>query len=125
MIPISEPTREPAPGGFALFALGFRPFYLLAALFSAVAVLVWLVVLRGEPWRGFLSPLAWHQHEMTFGFALAVVAGFLLTAGRVWTGLRTPEVQGQSDEKVEPGKLFPGRIAFPNNAFAFWGICMH
>ena len=91
MIPISEPTREPAPGGFALFALGFRPFYLLAALFSAVAVLVWLAVLRGEPWRGFLSPLAWHQHEMTFGFALAVVAGFLLTAGRVWTGLRSAE----------------------------------
>jgi uncharacterized protein involved in response to NO len=91
MIPISEPTREPAPGGFALFALGFRPFYLLAALFSAVAVLVWLAVLRGQPWRGFLSPLAWHQHEMTFGFALAVVAGFLLTAGRVWTGLRTAE----------------------------------
>lgn len=91
MIPISEPTREPAPGGFALFALGFRPFYLLAALFSAVAVLVWLAVLRGQPWHGFLSPLAWHQHEMTFGFALAVVAGFLLTAGRVWTGLHTPQ----------------------------------
>jgi uncharacterized protein involved in response to NO len=91
MIPISEPTQEPAPGGFALFALGFRPFYLLAALFSAVAVLVWLAVLRGQPWHGFLSPLAWHQHEMIFGFALAVVAGFLLTAGRVWTGLHTPE----------------------------------
>jgi uncharacterized protein involved in response to NO len=91
MMRISEPTQAPPPGGFALFALGFRPFYLLAALFSAVAVLVWLAVLRGQPWHGFVSPLAWHQHEMTFGFALAVVAGFLLTAGRVWTGLRTPQ----------------------------------
>jgi len=91
MMPISEPTQAPPPGGFALFALGFRPFYLLAALFSAIAVLVWLAVLRGQPWHGFVSPLAWHQHEMIFGFALAVVAGFLLTAGRVWTGLRTPQ----------------------------------
>ncbi|KPK05710.1 MAG: hypothetical protein AMJ64_11095 [Betaproteobacteria bacterium SG8_39] len=91
MIPISEPSPERPTGGFALFALGFRPFYLLAALYSALAVLVWHAVLRGLPWQGFLSPLAWHQHEMTFGFALAVVAGFLLTAGRVWTGLRTPE----------------------------------
>jgi len=94
MIPLTELT-EPVPerpsAGFALFALGFRPFYLLAALFSALSVLVWLAVLRGLPWPGFLTPLAWHQHEMTFGFALAVVAGFLLTAGRVWTGLRTPE----------------------------------
>jgi len=91
MIPISEPTQQTPPAGFALFALGFRPFYLLAALFSAVSVLVWLAVLRGQVWHGFLSPLAWHQHEMTFGFALGVVAGFLLTAGRLWTGLRTPE----------------------------------
>jgi uncharacterized protein involved in response to NO len=91
MMRISEPTQAPPPGGVALFALGFRPFYLLAALFSAITVLVWLAVLRGEPWHGFVSPLAWHQHEMIFGFALAVVAGFLLTAGRVWTGLRTPQ----------------------------------
>jgi uncharacterized protein involved in response to NO len=91
MMQISEPTPQRPRGGFALFALGFRPFYLLAALYSALAVLVWLAVLRGMPWQGYLSPLAWHQHEMTFGFALAVVAGFLLTAGRVWTGLHTPE----------------------------------
>jgi uncharacterized protein involved in response to NO len=94
MIPISEPSPARPPGGFALFALGFRPFYLLAALFSALAVLAWLAVLRGLTWQGFLSPLAWHQHEMTYGFALGVVAGFLLTAGRVWTGLRTPEGLG-------------------------------
>ena len=94
MMQISEPTPPRPSAGIALFALGFRPFYLLAALFSALAVLLWLAVLRGGAWHGFLSPLAWHQHEMTFGFALAVVAGFLLTAGRAWTGLHTPEGLG-------------------------------
>jgi uncharacterized protein involved in response to NO len=48
-------------------------------------------VLLGLPWGGYLAPVLWHQHEMLFGFALAVIAGFMLTAGRVWTGLRTPE----------------------------------
>jgi len=54
-------------------------------------VALWVAVLLGSPWGGYLSPLLWHQHEMLFGFALAVIAGFLLTAGRLWTGLRTPE----------------------------------
>lgn len=77
--------------GFALFNLGFRPFYLLAALFAAFAVPAWVFALRGHGWpAGYLEGLMWHEHEMVFGFALAVIAGFLLTAGRVWTGLATP-----------------------------------
>lgn len=91
MIGIGEPARAPAPRGCALFNLAFRPFYLLAALFSAISVALWVAVLQGLPWSGYLAPVLWHQHEMLFGFALAVIAGFLLTAGRVWTGLRTPE----------------------------------
>jgi len=75
----------------ALFALGFRPFYLLAALFAAIAVPAWVANLAGHGWpAGYLDGLAWHQHEMVFGFALAVIAGFLLTAARVWTGRPTP-----------------------------------
>jgi uncharacterized protein involved in response to NO len=75
----------------ALLALGFRPFYLLAALFAAVAVPAWVADLAGYGWpAGYLGGLAWHQHEMVFGFALAVIAGFLLTAARVWTGRPTP-----------------------------------
>lgn len=75
----------------ALFALGFRPFYLLAALFAAVAVPAWVAELAGHGWpAGYLDGLAWHQHEMVFGFVLAVIAGFLLTAARVWTGVSTP-----------------------------------
>lgn len=74
----------------ALFELGFRPFYLLASLFSALAILVWIGALHGMPWRAPIASIGWHQHEMLFGFALAVIAGFLLTAGRAWTGLATP-----------------------------------
>jgi uncharacterized protein involved in response to NO len=91
MIPIAEPGQPKlsAPRSFALFALGFRPFYLLGSLFATVSMLCWLAALHGSSWNGGLAPLAWHQHEMVFGFALAVIAGFTLTAGRVWTGLET------------------------------------
>jgi len=88
---IEEPAKAPASRGFALFNLGFRPFYLLAALFAALAIAFWVTAFRGWPWRGYLPAALWHQHEMVFGFALAVVTGFLLTAGRVWTGRPTPE----------------------------------
>jgi uncharacterized protein involved in response to NO len=75
----------------ALLNLGFRPFYLLAALFAAVAVPAWVADLAGHGLpSGYLEGLAWHQHEMVFGFVLAVITGFLLTAGRSWTGLPTP-----------------------------------
>ncbi len=73
----------------ALFALGFRPFYLLAAAFAVLAVPVWALVFAGvlpPPLPGFW----WHAHEMLFGFAAAVIVGFLLTAGKAWTGLDTP-----------------------------------
>lgn len=73
----------------ALFDLGFRPFYLAAALFAALAVPAWLLALTGHlstPTPG----LWWHAHEMLFGFVGAVIVGFLFTAGRNWTGLPTP-----------------------------------
>ncbi len=90
-MPIEEPKPVAAPSGFALFALGFRPFYLLAAAFAAIAMVVWVASVHGLRWHGYLAPVLWHQHEMIAGFALAVITGFLLTAGRVWTGRGTPE----------------------------------
>src|SRR5690349_15490508 len=74
-----------------VFALGFRPFYLLAALIAALDVPLWLAQYAG--WAmpsGYLSGMAWHAHEMMFGFATAVLTGFLFTAARNWTGLPTP-----------------------------------
>ena len=92
LIPINEPVPPPAIAReFALFTLGFRPFYLLAALFAAVSMIGWMGFLEGQGWRGYLPAPVWHQHEMVFGFALATLTGFLLTAGRAWTGLPTPQ----------------------------------
>lgn len=74
----------------ALWALGFRPFYLLASLFSAVSVLLWTAQFSGYLSSEYLSGPLWHGHEMLFGYATAVIAGFLLTAVRAWTNQATP-----------------------------------
>ena len=76
-----------------LFRLGFRPFFLFGALFSALAMLGWLGQLNG--WfalPGISNPIWWHAHEMLFGFGAAIVAGFLLTAVQNWTA--HPGVRG-------------------------------
>jgi uncharacterized protein involved in response to NO len=66
---------------------GFRPFFLLAAVWAAFALLTWLCAfLYGVPLASGFSPLAWHRHEMLFGFVGAAIAGFLLTAIPNWTG---------------------------------------
>ncbi len=73
-----------------LFRLGFRPFYFLAAAFAAVSVPLWIARYFGlAPGLSHID-LNWHVHEMIFGFAIAVIIGFLYTAGRNWTGLWTP-----------------------------------
>lgn len=77
--------------GSALWQLGFRPFYLLASLFSAVSVLLWAAQYSGLLPFAYLQGHLWHGHEMLFGYALAVVAGFLLTAVRNWTGQPTAD----------------------------------
>ncbi len=85
---IASPSSTPLPAPLA--RKGFRPFFLLAALAACAIVPVWLLVLFG-----YLQPhfpgdaAAWHAHEMLFGFAVAVIAGFLLTAVGNWTGRET------------------------------------
>lgn len=75
----------------SILQLGFRPFYTLASLFAIVAVIVWLSAFAGFSGTGsYLHSMVWHSHEMLFGFAAAVIAGFLFTAVRNWTGLPTP-----------------------------------
>ena len=88
---MNEPLRgRAAPAGFALFDLGFRPFYLLAAIFSAISVLLWAAQYSGWLPAAYLKGAVWHGQELLFGYTLAVVAGFLLTAVRAWTGQPTP-----------------------------------
>ena len=87
-----DASAFPIPiGSFALFRLGFRPFYLLAALYAALAVPLWVLAYMSDISPVLpLAPVLWHAHEMVFGFAVAVITGFLLTAARNWTGLPTP-----------------------------------
>ncbi len=74
-----------------LLAIGFRPFYLLASVFAVAAILFWLAGFNGRlPVGAYLQGVFWHSHEMLFGYIVAVMAGFLFTAVRNWTGLPTP-----------------------------------
>jgi uncharacterized protein involved in response to NO len=85
---IDEPPRPSR--GFALWDLGFRPFYLLASPFAALSIALWALEYAGWLPGSYLEAPSRHGHEMLFGFALAVVAGFLFTAVRNWTGQPTP-----------------------------------
>jgi len=75
-----------------LFSLGFRPFFLLAGVGGFTMMLLWILTLStGYNWPGVSNIIAWHRHEMLFGYTGAVIAGFLLTAVRNWTGKMTPD----------------------------------
>ena len=91
--PIASRPRQ------AVWGLGFRPFFLGGSLFALVALLLWVGVLTGalapDPPGGML---AWHRHEMLYGFAAAVIAGFLLTAVQNWSGI--PGLSGRALQGV-------------------------
>ena len=71
----------------AILRGGFRPFFFGGALWAVAALALWLGSLAGAlDLASAFDPLAWHRHEMLFGFVGAVVAGFLLTAIPNWTG---------------------------------------
>jgi len=73
--------------GTALFSAGFRPFFLCAAAWAALAIPLWLATFAGAvEIPTALTPATWHVHEMIFGYGAATVAGFLLTAIPNWTG---------------------------------------
>ncbi len=81
-----------APSGqFALFNLGFRPFFLGAGTFAIVSIALWsaIYLFRFTLPPANITPSQWHAHEMIYGYSLAVIAGFLLTAVKNWTGIPT------------------------------------
>ena len=91
--PLESHSADTASGtpGFALWNLGFRPLYLLAGLFATLSVPVWMAQYAG--WLAGHTIIAgplWHAHEMLFGYAFAVIVGFLFTAGRNWANQPTP-----------------------------------
>lgn len=87
-IPRTRPGNYPA-----ILSYGFRPFFLLGAIYAGLTVLAWLPIFTGhlETASVFL-PVDWHAHELLFGYLAAIITGFLLTAIPNWTG-RLP-VQG-------------------------------
>jgi uncharacterized protein involved in response to NO len=92
LLKIEDGDPRPPAQQFALWALGFRPFYLVAGLFAALSVGAWTAHFSNGWFAGAaaLQDPLWHAHEMIFGFALAVIVGFLFTAVRNWTGQPTP-----------------------------------
>ena len=85
-------TEPQATSRYALFDLSFRPFFLLASLFAIVSVVLWTQVYQYNLTilsDARLSGVHWHAHEMIYGYGLAVITGFLLTAIKNWTGIQT------------------------------------
>src|SRR5690606_31326063 len=87
-IPVSlhdpqEPARQD-PGWKAFLELGFRPLYIAGCAWAAVSILIWIFA---PQWlSGPLHGVAWHAHEMLWGFVATIAIGFLLTASATWTG---------------------------------------
>ena len=88
-IKMNKPNQQVS--GFALFNLGFRPFFLGASIFAVVSILWWMLIYSSNILIQInsISRSQWHAHEMLYGYGLAVVAGFLLTAVKNWTGVQT------------------------------------
>ena len=87
LIRIEEPDPAPArrPEWDAFMSLGFRPLYLLGCAWAAVAVALWIFA---PQWlQPPLAGVAWHAHEMLWGFVATIAVGFLMTAGANWTGI--------------------------------------
>ncbi|MDD1607500.1 MAG: NnrS family protein [Methylococcaceae bacterium] len=73
-----------------LFNLGFRAFFALAGLSALLLILLWNAMFKGSlSLSNYFAPNEWHAHEMLLGYSVAVMAGFLLTAVKNWTGQPT------------------------------------
>jgi len=112
--------RMRAWSGPAVFSFGFRPFFLLAGIWAALAMLLWLVMLSGRaPLPTAFDPVSWHGHEMLFGYLGAVATGFLLTAVPNWTGglpVTGWPLAGMS------GLWLAGRLAVAVSALLPWAV---
>ena len=92
MATLNLETEKKIPPNFSLFNLGFRPFFLGAGGFAVLIMATWFLILQGLLNLEIenISSIEWHSHEMIFGFTMAIVAGFLLTAVKNWTNIDTP-----------------------------------
>jgi uncharacterized protein involved in response to NO len=106
--------------GAALFSYGFRPFFLLGAIYAGAMIPLWLGVFEGKlELATAFAPRDWHVHEMLFGFVAAILGGFLLTAVPNWTG-RLP-LQGAPLAALV-ASWFAGRIAVLASVWIGWAL---
>ncbi|KAF0090954.1 MAG: hypothetical protein FD128_2907, partial [Hyphomonadaceae bacterium] len=116
---------------YPLFALGFRAFFVLAGFSALLLIVLWNAIFKGElVHANYFAANLWHAHEMLLGYSVAVVAGFLLTAVKNWTG--RPTLSGNQlgglcllwlYGRILPfyaGLLPDGLIAFIDFAFLPW-----
>jgi uncharacterized protein involved in response to NO len=82
--------NKPQIFAYPLFALGFRAFFALAGLSALALIALWKSIHDGSFTSvNYFPSTIWHAHEMLLGYASAVIAGFLLTAVKNWTGEQT------------------------------------
>jgi uncharacterized protein involved in response to NO len=91
IIQLEEPAAQqrPAPSVRAFFELAFRPLYLAGAAWALIAIGIW--VWAPQMLTGPLDGIAWHAHEMLWGFIATIAVAFLMTAGANWTGINPLE----------------------------------
>jgi len=87
LIRLEEPTdpKGAAPSLRAFLELGFRPLYMAGTFWALVAIALWIYA--PQVLTGPLNGVAWHAHEMLWGFIATIAVGFLMTAGTNWTGI--------------------------------------
>lgn len=114
-------TGHSAYRGPVIFALGFRSFFLLAGVWAALALPIWVMAYLGAAPFAESVTRDWHVHEMLFGYVPAVMAGFLLTAIPNWTG-RTPLVGWSL--MLLAGLWLAGRLAMVGVPGTIWGAAI-
>ncbi|WP_323010145.1 NnrS family protein [Paracoccus sp. (in: a-proteobacteria)] len=108
--------------GPVLLSHGFRAFFLLSALWAALAMVIWVAMLSGADILPMaFDPFSWHAHEFLYGYLGGVIAGFLLTAVPNWTG-RLP-VMGMPLAGIV-GLWLLGRVAVATSALIDWRLVM-
>jgi uncharacterized protein involved in response to NO len=114
---LEEPTdpKGGAPNLRAFLELGFRPLYMAGTFWALVAIALWIYA--PQLLTGTLNGIAWHAHEMLWGFIATIAVGFLMTAGTNWTGINP--LQGRALALAcglwvvaRVGYLMPGDVAF-------------
>src|SRR5699024_5112275 len=112
MLQIQSPGKKPY-SPHPILNLGFRVFFASAAIFAIITMVLWIFVFMGKLSLGgaVFQPFYWHAHEMLYGYTMAFIAGFLLTAVQTWTDVPMPY-----------GKHLLASVSFWGIARLIWAI---